>query len=332
MNETLLSVNGLRIVFASKKRRSIAVDDLSFSLNKGETLGIVGESGSGKTLSALSIIDLLPNNGMLEAGEIKFQGQDLSELSSKKIRKIRGNEISMIFQDPIMSLDQVFTVGNQIVESILTHKKVDKTSAKKTALELLKNLEIANPERVYNSYPFELSGGMCQRVMIAIALCCQPKLIIADEPTTALDVTVQAEIMDLLKNTQKNLNMGIILITHDLGVVSDMADKIVVMYAGKSMEQASNTIIFNKPYHPYTLGLIKSIPRLDTKIERLYSIKGTVPEIKDIIKGCRFSTRCPFTIDKCFKEEPIMDEIESNHFVRCHRANEIKAGGLKIEG
>lgn len=332
MGNRLLSVKGLTTTFVSKKKRFVAVDDLNFHLDQGETLGIVGESGSGKTLSVLSIIDLLPNKAIVESGEIIFEGQSLLDLSGKELGKIRGNEISMIFQDPIMSLDQVFTVGSQIVETILTHRKVSKADAKKIAIDILRNLEIANPEGVYNSYPFELSGGMCQRVMIAIALCCDPKIIIADEPTTALDVTVQAEIMDLLNEVQKRFNMGIILITHDLGVVSDMADKVIVMYSGQAMEQASNDVIFNKPYHPYTLGLMKSIPRLGKKTDRLFSIKGTVPDIQDRLSGCKFANRCRFKIDICTEKEPLLEEIEEDHFVRCHRANEIKRGGFEIEG
>ncbi len=332
MEDRLLSVNNLRTAFISKKNRFVAVDDLSFHLDKGETLGIVGESGSGKTISVLSVMDLLPNKAVVESGEINFLGKNLLSLSNKELRKIRGNEISMIFQDPIMSLDQVFTVGDQIVETILTHKDVSKDSAKKTAIDILKSLEIANPERVYNSYPFELSGGMCQRIMIAIALCCDPKIIIADEPTTALDVTVQAEIMDLLKNIQDKFNMGIIMITHDLGVISDMADNVIVMYAGRAMEKASKDTIFNRPCHPYTLGLIKSIPRLGVKVDRLYSIEGTVPDIQDMVKGCKFANRCPFKIDKCVEEEPLINEIETNHFVRCHRAEEVMKGDLTIEG
>lgn len=331
MKDKLLSVENLRTVFKTKNNSYAVVDDLTFSIDRGKTLGIVGESGSGKTLSALSVLNLLPNKALIDKGQILFEGKDLTKLNYKDLCKIRGNEISMIFQDPIMSLDQVFTVGSQIMEAILTHKKVSKSEAKEMALKLLKDVEISDPERIFNSYPFELSGGMCQRVMIAIALCLNPKLLFADEPTTALDVTVQAQIMDLLKKIQKNNNMSIILITHDLGTVADMADDIIVMYAGKIMEQAPSKFIFKNSCHPYTFGLIKSTPKLGHKDERLYSIDGMVPDIFDMPKGCRFSNRCSLALPECFETEPELSLISSDHLVRCHRALEVKGGSLTIE-
>lgn len=331
MNNKLLSVENLRTVFKNKNNSYAVVDDLNFSVESGKTLGIVGESGSGKTISALSVMNLLPNKASIEHGKILFEGNDLTKINYRDMCKIRGNEISMIFQDPIMSLDQVFTVGSQIMEAILTHKRISKAEAKQQALKLLKNVEIADPERVFSSYPFELSGGMCQRVMIAIAISLNPKLIFADEPTTALDVTVQAQIMELLKNLQKRHNMSMVLITHDLGIVSDVADDIIVMYAGKVMEQSKTDIIFNKPCHPYTLGLIKSTPKIGHKNVRLYSIDGMVPDINDMPNGCKFSNRCIFALPKCFENEPKLEEISDKHLVRCHRALEIKEGGLSIE-
>lgn len=322
MGEILLKVENLKMVFQNKKSSFAAVEDLSFSLEEGKTLGIVGESGSGKTMASLSVMRLLPNQGRVAAGTILFQGKDLLKLEEKEMQALRGNDISMIFQDPVMSLDQVYTVGDQIIEAVLTHQKLSKEEAKKKALTLLQDVGISQPERVYRSYPFELSGGMCQRVMIAIALSCNPKLLFADEPTTALDVTVQAQIMELLRDIQRKYNMGIVLITHDLGVVSDAADDIVVMYAGKAMEIASREVIFDSPAHPYTRGLIRSIPRLDTKEERLYSIPGTVPDIRNFPVGCRFCTRCSIADQICREQEPPFTQLSKRHFVRCHKAAE----------
>lgn len=331
MGEVLLKVENLKMVFQNKQSSFAAVEELSFSVEEGKTLGIVGESGSGKTMASLSVMRLLPEQGIVEAGEVYFQGKDLLKLSEKEMQSLRGNEISMIFQDPVMSLDQIYTVGDQLIEAILTHEKMTKGEAKKRATTLLEQVGISQPERVYRSYPFELSGGMCQRVMIAIALSCNPRILFADEPTTALDVTVQAQIMELLKEIQKQNHMGIILITHDLGVVADAADDIVVMYAGKAMELAPKEIIFQAPGHPYTNGLIRSIPRLDTKAERLYSIQGSVPDIRNFPVGCRFSTRCPLVEDICRKQEPPFAQVGDKHFVRCHKAEEIAKGGFVNE-
>ena len=331
MGEVLLKVHNLKMVFENKKTSFAAVEGLSFSVERGRTLGIVGESGSGKTMASLSVLGLLPGQGRIAEGEISFKGRDILHLSEKEMRSLRGSEMSMIFQDPVMSLDQIYTVGSQITEAILTHEAITKEEAKKRALKLLQDVGISGPERVYRSYPFELSGGMCQRVMIAIALSCNPDLLFADEPTTALDVTVQAQIMELLLKLQKEYHMGIVLITHDLGVVADVADDIVVMYAGKSMEIAPKDTIFNAPCHPYTHGLIRSIPRLDTEEDRLYSIKGMVPDIRSYPAGCRFCTRCLMALDKCRKEEPPFAEISEKHLVRCHRAGEIAKGGFENE-
>nr|WP_066630322.1 ABC transporter ATP-binding protein [Clostridium magnum] len=332
MSDVLLSVENLSMVFENKRRTFTAVDNLSFTVKPGQTLGIVGESGSGKTMASLSVMNLLPNQGKIGTGKINFEGTDLLALKEKDMQKIRGKYISMIFQDPMMSLDQVYTVGYQIVEAILAHEKVSKAEAKERAIKLLASVGIPHSERVFNSYPFQLSGGMCQRVMIAIALSCNPKLIFADEPTTALDVTVQAQILDLLKKVQNEYNMGIVIITHDLGVVADIADRIIVMYAGKSMEEAPTETIMFRASHPYTAGLIKSMPKLSESVDRLYSIEGMVPDIRNMPKGCRFCTRCPLVEERCRVEEPEMREIEPGHFVRCYKAEPQKEGGVQING
>ncbi len=320
MAEPLLDVQNLEMVFENKYQAFTAVDHLSFSVEKSQTLGIVGESGSGKTMAALSVMKLLPNQGRVSGGKILFEGKDLVPLKDREMQRLRGRELAMIFQDPMMSLDQVYTVGSQIVEAILTHEPVGKKQAEERALALLAAVGIAHPQRVFRSYPFELSGGMCQRVMIAIALSCNPKLLFADEPTTALDVTVQAQILDLLRKVRDEYQMGIVLITHDLGVVSDIADRVIVMYAGKSMEDASTDVIMNHPAHPYTMGLIQSAPKLEEQVERLHSIEGAVPDIRSMPKGCRFCTRCPQANDLCRETEPQAKEIAPGHFVRCHYA------------
>ena len=319
MSEPLLSVENLTMVFENRHQTFPAVDNLSFSVKSGQTLGIVGESGSGKTMASLSVMKLLPNQGRVSGGKVMFEGRDLVPLPEKEIQKIRGKEISMIFQDPMMSLDHVYTVGYQIVETLLIHEKMSREAATEKALQLLEAVGIPHPKRVFRCYPFELSGGMCQRVMIAIALSCNPKLLFADEPTTALDVTVQAQILDLLRQVRDRYQMGIVLITHDLGVVSDIADRVIVLYAGKSMEDAPTDIIMNRPAHPYTMGLMKSAPRLEQQVDRLYCIEGMVPDIRDMPKGCRFCTRCPLADDRCRAEEPDMVEIQPGHFVRCHK-------------
>lgn len=327
MEKELLQVKDLQMVFENKKRSFTAVDNLSFSIQRGKTLGIVGESGSGKTMASLSVMGLLPNQGRISAGEIIFEGKDLRKCSEAEMNKIRGSEMSMIFQDSMMSLDQVYTVGYQISEAILAHEKVSRQEAKNRALSLIGAVGIPHPDRVYDSYPFELSGGMCQRIMIAIALSCNPKLLFADEPTTALDVTVQAQILDLLKDMQKKYQMGIVLITHDLGVVSEIADNVIVLYAGQSMEIGSTEVIMHSPSHPYTSGLMKAIPKVGEKKDMLYSIDGMVPDIRHMPKGCRFCTRCPLADDRCREEQPQMREIEPGHFARCHKAVPQAKGG-----
>lgn len=328
MSKHLLEVNDIRVVFSNKKREFAAVDGLSFHLDQGEILGIVGESGSGKTMAGLSLLGLLPERGRVTSGGISYKGRDLLALKNKEMYKIRGKEISMIFQDPVMSLDQVFTVGSQLVEAIRTHEKTSKRRASELSLSMLRAVGIPNPERVFNSYPFELSGGMCQRVMIAIALCCSPSLLIADEPTTALDVTVQAQILGTLRQLRENTSIGIILITHDLDVVKDMADRIIVMYAGKAMEMGTREHIFRNPLHPYTRGLLRCVPTLDMADgTRLFNIEGTVPDSSDMPKGCRFSTRCSHAEKRCHKTQPEFSEVEPGHFVSCLQVREVMKVG-----
>jgi len=318
-DDALLSVEGLQMVFENKYRSFAAVDDLSFSVQRGQTLGIVGESGSGKTMALHSVMRLLPNQARISKGKVIYKGRDLLDLPEKDMRKIRGSEIAMIFQDPMMSLDQVYTIGYQIIEAIQAHEDVSRTAARERGLELLASVGIAHPERAFDSYPFELSGGMCQRAMIAIALSCRPQLLFADEPTTALDVTVQAQILDLLKQVRDKYVMGIVLITHDLGVVADIADRMIVMYAGKAMESAVTGTIMHHPLHPYTQVLMQCTPRLERQVARLNSIEGVVPDIRHMPTGCHFCTRCPYVEKKCHEEEPEMVEVAQGHFVRCHK-------------
>ena len=329
--EVLLRVEDLQTVFENRHQRFAAVDNLGFKVLRGQTLGIVGESGSGKTMTALSVMRLLPEQGRVSGGRIEYGGRDLTELPEAEMRKLRGKEMSMIFQDPIMSLDQVYTVGYQIVEAIRVHEHMSKKDAEARALDLLASVGIPHPARVFSSYPFQLSGGMCQRAMIAIALSCNPRLLFADEPTTALDVTVQAQILDLLKNLQRENQMGIVLITHDLGVVADFADRVIVMYAGKAMEAAPTETIMRRPAHPYTAGLIKAMPKLAETAEYLHAIPGTVPDIRNMPTGCRFSTRCALAEERCRNEEPVRREIEPGHFARCHRAMPQGEGGIRID-
>lgn len=326
MSEVILKVEGLTIAFKNKKESFKAVENIGFELKRGEILGIVGESGSGKTITSKAILNLLPDNAAVSEGSISFSGRELAGLTEKEMEKLRGTEIAMIFQDSKMSLDQVYTVGSQITEAILTHENISRDQAKKRALTLLESVKIPNAPRVFDSYPFELSGGMCQRVMIAIALSCSPKILIADEPTTALDVTVQSQILDLLKEIQRVTSMGILLITHDLGVISEVADRVIVMYAGKIMESTTKAELIENPVHPYTRGLIRSMLKMDTEEEVLYSIDGVVPDIKSMPEGCRFSTRCPLAMERCRKEDPGITTVSPGHLVSCFRSEEIVRG------
>lgn len=322
VGNALLDIKGLSTVFNTDYGVFPAIKDVNLSLKKGETLCIVGESGSGKTITSMSLMQLLPSSGKIASGEILFQDIDLVKLNRVEMNKIRGKSISMIFQDPMSALDPVFTCGSQITEAIQIHEDILKEEAKSRAIELLKEVGIPHPETIFNAYPHELSGGMCQRVMIAMALSCKPDLLIADEPTTALDVTVQARILDLLNKIKKEFNMAILLITHDLGVVAEMADRVAVMYAGQIVEEADVMTIFKKPKHPYTRGLIKSVPPLHQVDKTLYSIPGNVPTINSMPKGCRFNPRCSFATDLCVEKEPELQKINSNHTAKCWHINE----------
>jgi oligopeptide/dipeptide ABC transporter ATP-binding protein len=314
----LLEINNLKTYFFTEEGIVRAVDGVDLLLGKGETLGIVGESGCGKSMMSLSIMGLVPNPpGKIVNGEINFKNKDLTKLSQSNYRKIRGNEISMIFQEPMTSLNPVFTIGKQMMEVYQYHQGLSKEKAKEKTIEMLKLVGISMPERRIHEYPNQLSGGMRQRVMIAMALACDPELLIADEPTTALDVTIQAQILKLMGELKQKLNTSIILITHNLGVVAEMADKIMVMYAGKVMEYADTKSIFNNPKHPYTEGLLDSIPKIDKPVNRLSAIPGTVPSHNNFPTGCRFHPRCKYVMPICLEEDPELVQLENNNQVRC---------------
>lgn len=318
MSEVLLEVKGLKTYFRKGKSIIRAVDGVDFNVNKQEILGIVGESGCGKSITCMSIMRLLPEyNGKIVGGEILFNGEDLVSLDEKTMCKIRGKGISMIFQEPMTSLNPVYKCGDQIAEAIVSHLKISKTAAYKKAVEMLRIVGIPDPDRRAGEYPHQLSGGMRQRVMIAMALSCNPQLLIADEPTTALDVTIQAQVIELLKKLQKDIGMSIIMITHDLGVISKMADRVMVMYAGKVVEESEVFKLFSKPLHPYTKGLLKSIPNIEQETDRLNVIEGTVPSPEDMPKGCRFSPRCDFAQTHCFEEEPPLTSVSEGRKVAC---------------
>ena len=322
MSEHVLSVKDLKTYFHTATGIAKAVDGVSFTLDAGKTMGIVGESGSGKSVTATSIMRLLPQNGKIMGGEIDFDGVDMMKLSKKQLVALRGNEIAMIFQDPMTSLDPVFKVGNQMVEMICAHQNVTKEAARAMAIEALGRVGIPNPEKRMDAYPYELSGGMCQRVIIAMAICSHPKIIIADEPTTALDVTVQARVLELLRELQRNLNTGILLITHNLGVVWEMCDDVMVMYAGQTVEKAETKELYAEPLHPYTWGLLDSIPRLsDESKGMLTTIPGVPPDLRLTGECCNFCNRCRYAQDICRTSVPPLVEVKPNHFVACHLQN-----------
>ncbi len=325
MSEEILKVENLKTYFFTASGVAKAVDGVSYTLKKGEILGIVGESGSGKSVSASSVIRLLPKTGRVVDGTILFEGKDMRNISDKELRKIRGNDISVIFQDPMTSLDPVFKVGSQMVELIRTHNNVSKEEARKIAVENLALVGIPDPERRMNAYPHELSGGMCQRVMIAMAISCHPKFMIADEPTTALDVTVQAQVLSLLKELQEKTNTAIMLITHNLGIVWKMCDTVMVMYAGKTVEFADMKELYKNPLHPYTWGLLDSIPKLsDTEKAELKTIPGTPPDLRLTGKCCNFYNRCPYATDICREQVPELIEVAPGHKVACHHQNGVE--------
>ena len=326
----LLEINNLHTYFDTKKGLIKAVNGVSLSIEEGRTLGVVGESGSGKSQTAMSILKLFENNQKIYEGEIKFEGKVISELSEKEMQKIRGNYISVIFQEPMTSLNPVFTVNRQISEVLMLHQGLNKKEAEARSIEMLKQVKIANPETVNKSYPFQLSGGMRQRVMIAMALACKPKLLIADEPTTALDVTIQAQILKLMNELKAETGTAIMFITHDLGVINQMADDVAVMYCGQVVETApvDNIFMDSEYIHPYTEGLLTSIPRLNTKRgEKLDVIPGSVPHPLALPQGCKFAPRCKYATEKCRNEEPELKEIGPNHQIRCFFP--VKRGGNK---
>lgn len=323
--ETLLEVKNLKTIFSTLRGKVTAVDGVTFQVRKGEILGVVGESGCGKSVTSQSIMRLYDEKELASyEGQVIFKGEDLLKKSEKEMEKIRGMGIAMVFQDALSSLDPLYTVGDQIVEMLRAHKKIGKDEAWKTAVKMLSLTGIPAPEERVRSYPHEMSGGMRQRAMIAMALACEPELLIADEPTTALDVTIQAQIMDLIKELNERLGMGIILITHDLGVVAQTCERVVIMYLGHIVEEGSVDDIFDRPLHPYTIGLIHSIPTMETKKgEKLYMIRGTVPALSEVTKGCRFCSRCEYATDKCREEEPELQICNETQKVRCHYAGKF---------
>lgn len=316
MDQKLLSVHHLTTSFTNKKESIPAIENVSFSISKGETLGIVGESGSGKSVTALSVMRLIAHPGKITDGEILFDGQDLLKFTDNEMRRIRGNKVSMVFQEPMTSLNPVFTIGNQLIETIFTHQKISRKDAIDLAIKMLRSVNIPSPEERLKQYPHQLSGGMRQRVVIAMALACNPQLLIADEPTTALDVTTQAQILKLINELKEQTQTSVMLITHNMGVVAAAAEKVLVMYCGRVVEYADVKTIFRNPLHPYTVGLLKSIPKIDGKQRKLFSIKGSVPMPGEIKKGCRFQTRCQFATERCFAEEPPLVQ-KGDSLVRC---------------
>ncbi|MGN0159135.1 MAG: ABC transporter ATP-binding protein [Brotaphodocola sp.] len=323
MSEHLLEVNDLQVDFKVGKKRLTAVHDIHFHIDRGHTLAIVGESGCGKSVTATSIMRLLPKyNSVIANGQILLEGKDIVTMTEKEIRNVRGNQISMIFQDPMTALNPVYTVGQQMIEMYQIHNKISKKDAYEKCVEMLELVGIPLPRQRMEEFPHQLSGGMRQRVMIAMALSCNPALLIADEPTTALDVTIQAQILEEMRKLKTELNTAIMLITHDMGVVAEMADEVMVMYAGEIVEYGTAEDIFDHPQHPYTQGLLKSIPRLDKDAEEdLYTIEGVVPSLSEFGTGCRFANRCPYVSDACRQKAAALTALDGVHTVRCHYRN-----------
>lgn len=315
--EQLLEVHDLVTSFRTAEGKLSAVRGVSFFVNKGETLCIVGESGCGKSITTLSVMGLLPGNGEITKGSIKFSGEELTTKNEEALRKLRGNELSMIFQEPMTALNPVFTVGYQLREPLIIHKQLSKREANKKAIDLLDQVGIPDPAGKLSQFPHELSGGMRQRVMIAIALACKPSLLIADEPTTALDVTIQAQILDLIDDLKSELGMGVVMVTHDMGVVAEVADRVMVMYAGEVVEVGTVHEIFESPSHPYTRGLLASVPNVDDPEHSMEAIPGSLPNLSDHISGCRFHPRCPFAMDKCMESDPPLFHLTDEHRSKC---------------
>ena len=320
MTAPLLELRRLAVSFATDDGTVQAVDGIDLALQRGRTLGLVGESGCGKSVTSLAVMGLLPPENSTVSGEVHFEGRDLLKIAPGELRDLRGARLAMIFQEPMTSLNPAYTIGNQIVEAIQRHQGLGAAEARARAIAVLRLVRIANPEKRVDDYPHKLSGGMRQRAMIAMALACGPQLLIADEPTTALDVTIQAQILDLMRGLRRDTGTAIILITHDLGVVAEMADDVAVMYAGQIVERAPVEALFARPEHPYTVGLLGSIPKLDRKREHLPSIEGRVPDMAHPPQGCRFAARCPFVLEACTKAPPPLVELSPGHLSRCIRA------------
>lgn len=320
--QEILSIKDLKTYFHTEDGIAKAVDGISFNLYKGESLGIVGESGCGKSVTAFSILKLLPEQtAFIEHGEIIFEGNDIVKMDKVQMRKIRGNRISMIFQEPMTSLNPAYTCGNQVTEVFKTHLGISNAEADTKAVELLKRIGVPSPEQRMKEYPHQLSGGLRQRIMIAMALACKPDILIADEPTTALDVTVQSQILELIKSIQEETGMSVMLITHDLGVVAETCSRVIVMYASKIVEEGTTDEIFYNPKHPYTKSLLKSIPRLNEELDRLPVIEGTVPSSLNYPEGCRFASRCPIAGEECTMNDPERIRISETHFASCFKIN-----------
>jgi peptide/nickel transport system ATP-binding protein len=322
---SLLEIRDLRVSFPLASGLAYAVDGVGFSLDAGRTLGLVGESGCGKTMTALAITRLVPPPGRIAGGNIFFDGTELLQLDEADMRARRGKDIAMVFQEPMAALNPVLTVGSQIGEAVRRHQRLDRRAARAAAIDMLRLVEIPDAERRVDAYPHQLSGGMRQRVMIAIALSCRPRVLIADEPTTALDVTIQAQILDLLASLRSRLGMAMLLVTHDLGIVAERADDIVVMYAGRVVESGPVAAVFSRPLHPYTAALLRALPRLGESVDRLQTIPGTVPHLQPRAQGCCFRDRCPLAIGACGDDTPALRELERDHTVACIRAGEVPA-------
>lgn len=329
MSEQLVEVKDLKVTYYQNGVETPVVRNVSFEIKKNETLGLVGESGSGKSVTSKAIMRLIAEPpGKIANGEILFEGKNLLKMKEKQMQKVRGKDIAMIFQEPMTSLNPLYTCGSQIAEAILLHNKCSKQEAWERAVEILKMVGVPSPEKRAQSYPHELSGGMRQRVMIAIALSCNPRLLIADEPTTALDPTIQAQILKLIHDMQKEKDMTVLLITHDMGIVAENCDRVAVMYAGQILEIADVKTIFGNPAHPYTIGLLKAIPKLDEKVDRLYNIRGMVPRFNELPNGCTFGPRCDFCDKKCEEEAPQLVNMGDGHLVRCHYAGYLPERGI----
>jgi len=327
MREAILSVRGLVSTFRTESGVFPAVDDVSFDVAAGEVLGIVGESGSGKSVTALSILGLLPDPpGRIASGSIRFEGREIVGLPRKALQALRGPAIGMVFQEPMTSLNPVFRIGDQIIETIRAHENIGKADARKRAVSLLDRVGIATPERRMDDYPHQLSGGMRQRVMIAIALACSPRLLLADEPTTALDVTIQAQLLDLLRDIQRDTGMAVVIITHNMGVIAEFADRVLVMYAGRVAEQGPVDAVFTTPRHPYTIGLLGSTPRLDRDEARLTTIPGVLPQLSDTMPGCRFAPRCARRTEACVQSKPPLLEVGAQQQAACFHWDTLSPG------